>query len=141
MIFYNPHLITDTDSATLFCVQNGIAFNQYDDHYSGIYLHLFNLTQKAIEEKEDVIGLIEDYLEIPYSAGENPEELTAFIFYSDRMNNALATLRGRWASYDPTLEESNLITASNVTKQEAIERYSYTSLRSYLEALITIELD
>jgi hypothetical protein len=141
MIFYNPQLITDTDSATLFCVQNAIAFNQYDDHYSGIYLHLFNLIEKAIEEKENVTGLIEDYLEIPYSGGANPEELTAFIFYSDRMNNALAVLRGRWNSFDPNVEESTLTSSSDVTKKEAIQSYSYTSLRSYLEALTTIELD
>ncbi len=141
MIFYNSQLITDTDSATLFCVQNAIDFNQYDDHYSGIYLHLFTLIENAFKEKENVTGLIEDYLEIPYSGGENPEELTAYIFYSDRMNNALATLRGRWSSYDPTLEENTLTTASDITKQEAIQRYSYTSLRSYLEALTTIELD
>ncbi|MFC4633526.1 hypothetical protein ACFO3O_06385 [Dokdonia ponticola] len=141
MIFYNPQLITDTDSATLFSVQNATAFNQYDDHYSGIYLHLFNLIEKAIEEKENVVGLIEDYLEIPYSGGQNTEELTAFIFYSDRMNDALATLRGRWGSYDPTIEENTLTSASDITKKEAIQRYSYTTLRSYLEALTTIELD
>ncbi len=141
MIFYNSQLITDTDSATLFCVQNAIDFNQYDDHYSGIYLHLFNLIEKAINEKENVTGLIEDYLEIPYSGSTNPEDLTAFIFYSDRMNNALATLRTRWGNYDSTIEENTLTTASDITKQEAIQRYSYTSLRSYLEALTTIELD
>ncbi|GGG35911.1 hypothetical protein GCM10011344_41020 [Dokdonia pacifica] len=141
MIFYNPQLITDTDSATLFCVQNGTAFNQYDDHYSGIYLHLFNLIEKAIEQKENVSGLIEDYLELPYSGSENTDDLTAFIFYSDRMNNALATLRGRWGTYDPSVEENTLTTASDVSKQEAIQRYSYTTLRSFLEALTTIELD
>ena len=141
MIFYNPQLITDTDSATLFCVQNAIDFNQYDDHYSGIYLHLFDLIQKAIEEKENVIGLIEDYLEVPYSGSTDPEALTAFIFFSDRMNNALATLRGRWGNYDPSIAENTLTMASDITKQEAIKRYSYTTLRSYLEALTTIELD
>lgn len=141
MIFYNPQLITDTDSATLFCAENAIDFNQYDDHYSGIYLHLFDLIEKAIEEKENVVGLIEDYLEIPYSGSENPEELTAFIFYSDQMNNALATLRTRWGNYNPTIEENTLTSASDITKQEAIQRYSYTTLRSYLEALTTIELD
>ncbi|MFC4635704.1 hypothetical protein ACFO3O_17465 [Dokdonia ponticola] len=141
MIFYNPQLITDTDSATLFCVQNAMAFDQYDDHYSGIYLHLFDLIENALEEKENVTGLIEDYLEIPYSGGQNAEELTAFIFYSDCMNNALATLRSRWGAYDPELDENSLTRASHVTRKEAIQRYGYTSLRSYLEALTSIELD
>lgn len=141
MIFYNPQLITDTDSATLFCVQNPTTLSQYDDHYSGIYLHLFNLIENALKEKENVVGLIEDYLEIPYSGSSNPQDLTAFIFYSDRMNNALALLRGRWSEYDPSLEDDSITMASNVTKQEAIQRYSYASLRGYLEALITIELD
>ncbi|WP_299210806.1 hypothetical protein [uncultured Dokdonia sp.] len=141
MIFYNPQLITDTDSATLFCVQNAMAFNQCDDHFSGIYLHLFDLIEKAIKEKENVTGLIEDYLEIPYSGGQNAEELTTFIFYSDPMNDALATLRVRWKDYDPTIEQEGLTTASDISKLEAIQRYSYTTLRSYLEALTTIELD
>ncbi|WP_299212576.1 hypothetical protein [uncultured Dokdonia sp.] len=141
MIFYNPQLITDTDSATLFCIQNATAFDQYEDHYSGIYLHLFNLIENALKEKENVVGLIEDYLETPYSGGENSEELTSFIFYSDRMNNALATLRTRWSGYDPLVAQDTLTTASDISKQEAIQGYSHTTLRSYLEALTTIELD
>lgn len=141
MIFYNSQLITDTDSATLFCVQNPIAFDQFDDHHAGIYLHLYALVEKAIEEKENVIGLIEDYLEILYSGGDSAEEITAFIFYSDPMNQALGVLYDRWDKYDPDIEEESLTDGGSISKKEAITQYSYVSLRSYLEALMSIELD
>jgi len=141
MIFYNPQLIPDTDSATLFCVQNPIVFADYQDHCAGIYLHLHTIIEKAIAEKENIVGLIEDYLNLPFSESQTVSTIASFIYYSNPMHQALTSLRERWQSYDPTLEEATVTTGGSIDKKEAIQHYGRVTLRAYLEALVSMDLD
>ena len=141
MIFYNPQLIPDTDSATLFCVQNPIPFTDYQDHYASIYLHVHTLVEKAVYEDENIIGLLEDYLDLPYSQNHDIAAIASFVFYSQAMRQALHSLRDRWQSYDPTIEMPTVTTGGLIDKKEAIQHFGRATLRSYLEALTSIELD
>ena len=141
MIFYNPQLIPDTDSATLFCIRNPIAITDYQDHCAGVYLHLHTVIEKALEAQENIVGLIEDYLELPFSAGQQVDSIATLIYHSDPMKQALTTLRARWQSYDPELETITVTTGGSIDKNEAIQRYGDVTLRAYLEALTSIELD
>ncbi len=136
MIFYNNQLMPTRAEATLYMVSNAVPFSSYDDHEAGIYIQLHELIERAIEEGEDPVMLIEEYLEIIYSSGSSIDEIAAFLFYNDRMVQALWTLQQSWNEIDKTLPETSLI-YGGIAKDEAIKLYSEITLRAYLDALIS----
>ncbi|MEO9870384.1 MAG: hypothetical protein ABJQ69_03715 [Ekhidna sp.] len=118
----------------LFMVVNAEAFTRYEDHEAGIYLQVYELIQSALEEDENPIGLIQDYLGVTYTLGDSINELTSFLFHTGEMMAALQDLKENWQVLDKTLPEDSLM-FGGTSKEEATEIYAETTLRNYLEAL------
>ncbi|WP_299243090.1 hypothetical protein [uncultured Aquimarina sp.] len=138
MIFYNNQLMPTRADAILYMVSNPIPFSNYDDHEAGIYIQMHELIERAIAEGEDPIMLIEEYLETTYTGGNEVEEIAAFLFQNDKMNQALWTLQQSWDAMDDTLPENSRM-YGGIDKKEAAQLYSEITLRSYLDMLISQE--
>lgn len=137
MIFFNAQLMPDRESAILYMVANPIAFISFEDHQAGIYIQLHELIERAVQEGEDPILLVEEYLDTIYTGGRSPEELATFLMEQDVMVQALTTLQQHWRHLDTSLEAGS-IEAGGMGKKEALQLYSEVTLRSYLETLGTI---
>ena len=135
MIFYNTQLMPDAGKARLFMVSNPIPLERYEDHEAALYLQLHELVERSRAEGQDPIALLEDYLETVYTDGHYPDEIANFLFHHDSMQSALWTLKESWSTLDETLPESSLM-YGGLGKQEALEVYAETTLRTYLEALV-----
>ena len=118
----------------LYIVSNPKSFEHFEDHRAALYIQLHELVEKAIEDKEDPIALIENYLQLEYNAGNTPEDIANFLFHTDTMTHAMHTLKDNWDTFDNTLPEDTLI-YGKTTREQAINTYYETTLRSYLEAL------
>ncbi len=134
MIFYNNQLMKQDGEARLFMVDNPTPFTNYDDHEAGIYIHLHNLIERAIDEGEDPIALIEGYLGLNYHEGAGVDEIAAYLMNSGPMSSVLQGLRDHWQTFEPSLPDSSL-TGGGMGRQEALRTYAETTLRNYLEAL------
>ena len=134
MIFFNSQLMLDSSQVRLFTVSNPKAFENCDDHIAAVQIHVFEMVEKALENNEDVVLLIESYLQKPYNLGNSPQEYAQFIIASDQMSLAKQTLRENWSTFDPTLPEESY-TIGGVGKNDAQLIYLETSLSSYLETL------
>ena len=134
MIFYNNQLMKTREEAVLYMVSNPVPFEGYDDHEAGIYIQLHELIQRAIAEGENPVMLIEEYLEVIYTGGENIDEIAAFLFQTDRMHQALWSLQESWGAIDTTLPEISKM-YGGISKEEATQVYAEITLRSYLTAL------
>lgn len=134
MIFYNNQLMPTREEAIVYMVRNPVPFSNYEDHEAGIYIQLHELIEQAIAEGENPVVLIEEYLETVYTGGTSVEEIAAFLFHNDKMNQALWTLQQNWDSIDDTLPENSLF-YGGIDTQETMQLYSEITLRSYLNAL------
>ena len=134
MIFYNNQLMSSREEATLYMVSNPVPFRNYDDHEAGIYIQLHELIERAISEGENPILLIEEYLEIVYTGGTDIDEIAAFLFNTDKMNQALWTLQQHWDNIDETLPTNSLM-YGGIDTQEAVQLYCEITLQSYLNIL------
>ena len=83
---------------------------------------------------EDTIALIEEYLEVIYNDGTSTEEIATFLLETDKMQTALWTLKESWDKMDDSLPTDSLM-YGGMNKEDAVQLYSETTLRSYLEAL------
>ncbi|QKX04178.1 hypothetical protein HN014_04395 [Aquimarina sp. TRL1] len=138
MIFLNNQLMPSEDSATLFMVSNPIPFENFEDHQAGVYIRLHNLIAWSMEEGDDPIALIEEYLETVYTDSKSVEEIANFLMYHDKMQSALWGLKENWSNLDDTVPEDSLM-YGGVEKGEAVQMYADTTLRRYLEVLSRFE--
>ena len=83
---------------------------------------------------ENPIALIEEYLEVVYNEGNTTDEIASFLLETDKMQTALWTLKESWDKMDDSLPTSSIM-YGGMDKEEAVQLYSETTLRSYLEAL------
>lgn len=134
MIYYNSELMPDSNSATLFMVTNSKPFTRFEDHEAGIYLQLHTLVELSMESGENPIALIEDYLGITYTDGQAADDIAYFLYYTDSLQNALWSLQVRWQKKTDLVTEDSYL-QSGISKEQAIEQYTQTTLRVYLEAL------
>lgn len=137
MIFYHSQLMNTSKEARLFMVDNNKPFDNYDDHEAGIYFHLHDLIEQAIEEHENPIALMEGYLGGSYHSGDTPDEMVSYLFNTAQMNSALQSLKESWQTVDASLPDTSL-RYGGIPMEEALDIYSETTLRSYLETLSLI---
>lgn len=138
MIFLNNQLMPSEDSATLFMVSNPIPFENFEDHETGIFIRLHNLIAWSMEEGDDPIALIEEYLETVYTDSRGVEEIANFLMYHDKMQNAMWTLKESWSNLDDTVPNDSLM-YGGMEKEDAVQMYTDTNLRRYLEVLSRFE--
>ena len=120
--------------ARLFMVSNPSKFERFEDHEAGIFIQLHELIEQARTMGEDTIALIEEYLEVIYNDGTSTEEIASFLLETDKMQTALWTLKESWDKMDDSLPTDSLM-YGGMNKEDAVQLYSETTLRSYLEAL------
>lgn len=138
MIFFNNQLMPTKGKATLFMVSNPIPFERYEDHEAAIYIQLHELVERSIAEGQNPVALIEDYLETVYTDGRSVDEIASFLFHNDKMQLALWTLKESWDNLDTSIPGESLM-YGGMEKEEAIQLYAETNLRTYLEALTAVE--
>ena len=134
MIFYNNQLMSGDIKARLFMVSNPSKFERFEDHEAGIFIQLHELIEQARAVRENPIALIEEYLEVVYNEGNTTDEIASFLLKTDKMQTALWTLKESWDKMDDSLPTSSIM-YGGMDKEEAVQLYSETTLRSYLEAL------
>ncbi len=134
MIFFNPQLMPSRAEATLYMVSNPVPFTRFEDHEAAIYLQLHELIERSMQEGENPISLIEEYLGTVYTEGKTVDEIAAFLMQQDAMILALWTLQESWNNFDETLPETSLI-HGGMEKKAAIQLYAEITLRTYLEIL------
>ena len=134
MIFYNNQLMSGDIKARLFMVPNPSKFERFEDHEAGIFIQLHELIEQARAVGENPIALIEEYLEVVYNEGNTTDEIASFLLKTDKMQTALWTLKESWDKMDDSLPTSSIM-YGGMDKEEAVQLYSETTLRSYLEAL------
>ncbi|MAM22660.1 MULTISPECIES: hypothetical protein [Flavobacteriaceae] len=120
--------------ARLFMVSNPSKFERFEDHEAGIFIQLHELIEQARAVGENPIALIEEYLEVVYNEGNTTDEIASFLLKTDKMQTALWTLKESWDKMDDSLPTSSIM-YGGMDKEEAVQLYSETTLRSYLEAL------
>jgi hypothetical protein len=135
MIFFNNQLMKDESQTRLFIVTNPIKFVRYEDHEAALQLQLYDLIERAIEEKEDPIALIEGYLGMVYNGGQNIADIASFLLNTDHVNHAMHLLRENWQHKDSSLPDESLLYGGEVNRDEAVGIYSGLTLRTYLETL------
>lgn len=138
MIFFNNQLMPSEDSAALFMVSNPIPFENFEDHQAGIFIRLHHLIAWSMEEGDDPVALMEEYLETVYSDSRSVEEIANFLLYHDKMQSALWTLKENWSSLDNTVPDDSLM-YGGMEKEDAVQMYVDTNLRRYLEVLSNFE--
>ena len=120
--------------ARLFMVSNPSKFERFEDHEAGIFIQLHELIEQAKAMGENPISLIEEYLEVVYNEGNTTDEIASFLLETDKMQTALWTLKESWDKMDDSLPTSSIM-YGGMDKEEAVQLYSETTLRSYLVAL------
>lgn len=118
----------------LFMVSNPTPFTRYEDHQAAIYMKIHDLVEQAFEQKEDPVALACEYLGTWYPFDHSTDELTAFLFESGEMTTALKELEENWHALDDTVPETSLL-YGGVSRAEARDIYTQTTLRTFLEAL------
>jgi hypothetical protein len=141
MIFYHNQLMKNSRELRLYLVSNPVAFTRFEDHEAALHIQLHELVERAIEQQEDPVALIEDYLQVSYTGGDRSEDLAAFLANTPQMRHAMHTLQEHWGQLDDTLPDDSLLFGSATTREEAVQSFSEITLRSYLEALSTVYND
>ena len=132
MIFFNAQLMPNREDATLYMVRNPTPFSRFEDHEAAIFLQLHELIERAIEEGENPIALIEGYLNVVYTGGNAVDEIAAFLLQTDAMVISLWSLQERWRNFDESLPETSIM-YGGMEQKEALQLYSEITLRTYLE--------
>lgn len=137
MIFYNNQLMKNQQQLRLYLVSNPKPFKRFEDHEAALQIQLHELVQRAIEQKEEPIVLIEEYLQVSYNGGDRPEDIANFLAGSPQMVHAMHTLKDNWDQLDESLPEDSLMFGAT-TRDEAVQAFSEITLRNYLETLSTV---
>jgi len=137
MIFFNNQLMKNQQQLRLYLVSNPVPFKRFEDHEAALQIQLHELVQRAIEQKEDPVALIEEYLQVNYNGGDRPEDIANFLAGSPQMVHAMHTLKDNWDQLDETLPEDSLM-YGGTTRDEAVQAFSEITLRNYLETLSTV---
>lgn len=140
MLFYNPQLMPNEQSARLFMVSSTQTVDDYQSHEAHLQLRVQQLITEARNSGEDPVMLIEEYLACDYPDTIENSSLAAYILQHDRMQSALWTLQELWGFYDPELPSDSLY-FKGMDTQEALETYAQVDLRSFLEALAGYTID
>ena len=137
MIFFNNQLMKNQQQLRLFLVSNPKPLKRFEDHEAALQIQLHELVERAIEQKEDPVALIEEYLQVNYNGGDRPEDIANYLVNSPQMVHAMHTLKDNWDQLDETLPEDSLM-YGGTTRDEAVQAFSEITLRNYLETLSTI---
>jgi hypothetical protein len=134
MIFYNSQLMKDENQLRLYLVSNPTPFIRQEDHEAALQIEVYEMVERAIDAKENPIALIEAYLQVSYNEGDTTEDIANFIINCPQMVHAMHHLKDNWDEMDDTLPEVSL-KHSSTSREQAVQVYYETTLRSYLEAL------
>jgi len=134
MIFYNPQIMTNEKELFLYLVSNPKPFTRYENHEAALQIQLHELVERAIQNKENPIALIEFYLGITYNEGHTVADMANFIANSGQMRHALHQLKENWAELDDSLPGESL-RFGGTSKEQAIQTFTQIALQTYLEAL------
>lgn len=129
--------MTSESQVRLYAVSNPVAFTNYHDHEAALFIRMHELIGDSLEQGENPVGMIEDYLGISYNSGESVEEIAAFLFQTGAMEKALWDLKDNWSVFDPSLPEGSLV-HGGTPREESVAIYQEITLKSYLETLSTI---
>lgn len=138
MIFYDSQLMKNENQLMLYLVSNPVPFKRFEDHEAALQIQLYELIEKAIEDQEDPILLIEELLGIPYFGGEEAEEIGHYMVHTEYMRHAMHQLRENWNNKDETIPEESLDYFSGTTKEQATQLFTEMTFRTYLEALSNV---
>ena len=135
MIFYSNQLMKNRHELMLYLVSNPSPFERFEDHQAALQIRLGELIEDAIEEKEDPVALIQQYLQTDYNGGSGKEDIANFLINSHQMIYAMHNLKDSWADLDGSMTADSLVYGNATTREQAVETFSEITLRSYLEAL------
>lgn len=136
MIFYSNQLMKSRRELLLYLVSNPRSFTRFEDHEAALQIRLHELVEKAIEEKEDPVALIQECLQVEYNGGSGEEDIANFLINSHQMIYAMHHLKDSWKDFDgKKTETDSLVYGSATTREQAVETFAEITLRSYLEAL------
>ncbi len=121
----------------LFMVNHPIPFKSYGDHAEALRVQLEEMIENALNQGEEPEYLIEGYLDVDYTGGESSKEIADFLLHTPYMVYAMHMLRDNWNQIDTSLPEDSLM-YGGISKEQAREVFTETSLHSYLEALAGI---
>ena len=138
MIFYSNQLMTNRRELILYLVSNPSPFDRFEDHQAALHIRLHELVENAIQEKEDPVALIREYLQVDYNGGSSKEDIADFLISSHQVIHAMHTLKDSWADFDKNAPEDSLVYGSATTREQAVETFAEITLRSYLEALSSV---
>ncbi len=122
----------------VYLVSNPVPFKRYEDHEAALQIQLYDLIERAIEEKENPVALIEDYLGITYTGGDNIDDIATFLLATDQMNYAMNDLKDNWHHLDESQAADSLLYSTGIERKDAVRIYSEITLRNYLENLATL---
>lgn len=134
MIYYHAHLMPGDSDATLFLVSNPVEVESFEDHEACLYLRLLELIEEAQAQGENVAQLLENYLQLACPLDEGPADFTQFLWGTGPMQLALAELKDRWESLDPSRPEEGLL-YGRPAQDNPTQHYPAIDLRRYLETL------
>lgn len=137
MIFYNNQLMKNQQQLRLYLVSNPVPFKRFEDHEAALQIQLHELVQRAFEQKEDPVALIEEYLQVSYNGGDRAEDIANFLVNTPQVVHAMHTLKDNWDQMDESLPEDSLMFGAT-TRDEAVQAFSEITLRNYLETLSTV---
>ena len=135
MIFYSNQLMKTDRELILYLVSNPKPFERFEDHQAALQIRLHELLENAVEEKEDPVSLIQEYLQTDYNGGSSKEDIANFLTGSHQMIHAMHNLKDHWDECDNSLPEDSLAHGSATTREGAVKAFGEITLRSYLEAL------
>lgn len=138
MIFYHNQLMKNENQLWLYLVSNPVPFERFEDHEAGLQIQLYELIERAVENGEDPVMLIEEILGITFWGGETTEEIGHFLVNTEHLYHAMHQLRENWNEMDDTLPEESLEYSSGTTKEQATQLFTEINLRTYLEALSNV---
>lgn len=139
MNFFHNQLMKTEAQTRLFTVGQS-KYKNFENHKAAIFGNVYDLIEDAIKEGENPKALIEDFLEIPYSAGDTIDEMVNFLCETHFMVHAFGILKENWDQLDESAPNDSLIYSafSEVDEQKALAIYLERTLRDYLETLSQI---
>lgn len=137
MIFYHPQLMQDDQQLRLYIVSNPSPFTRFEDHEAALQIQVHEMVQRAIEQGEDPVAMIEDYLGVVYNEGFAVSDIGNYITGTDHMRHAMHVLRDNWQAMTESSPEDSL-RYGGPGRQQAVEQYSEMNLRTYLDALSNV---
>jgi hypothetical protein len=136
--YFNNQIYKNEMQAHLFGVGE-VDLKSFEEHEVEIQNQLYYLVQYALEEKEDPIALIEDFLHVQYTGGDTINEFVTFLCNTHFMVHAFDILKENWNNLDESVPGDSLLYANaELNEQKGFSIYLDRTLRSYLESLSQI---